>query len=377
MSSQNIKRCAIIMAGGSGERFWPLSRIKKPKQLLELSGSGRTMLEEAIDRVRGIIDIQDVFIITSSVLRQPIMEAIPELPAENVVAEPTKRNTAPCLALASSIIQAKYPVYSSNQISAAVLTADHIMTPVENFQNDIKDAFDLVENSNLIATIGIVPTRPETGYGYIEAAESINQKSNIFSVRRFVEKPNLERAQQYLEMGNYVWNSGMFFWRLDTFDTSLSKSLAVVGNEIPKMKLELAGINSENIEEKIHNISDLFANMPNISIDYGLMEKANNVAVVKSSFHWDDIGSFDSLDRVRSKDENNNIVSGKVEIIDMRNSIVINSQQQSKTIVTALGLEDIVIINTDDAIMICPKDRVQEVKKIVEQIRANGSEEYL
>ncbi len=375
-----MKRVAIIMAGGSGERFWPLSRAKRPKQLLNLNSQSQTMIEESIDRISSLIPAEDIYIITSSILLEPIRNALPNLPAENVIAEPAKRNTGPCLALAAAFIKEKYNSfdYSDNQISIAVLTADQRIEPAELFVKTVDDVLSYIENHNVLATIGIMPSRPETGYGYIHIADKFekNDKPQIQSVIKFLEKPNIEKAQEFVEAENYLWNSGMFFWRLDYFIEELTNHLSEVGNKIEELCSLYRNKTNLQLPDFLPTAKELYESFPNISIDYALMEKAKNVVVAKALFDWDDIGSFDSLDRVHSKDESCNISIGMNSLIETSNSIVFNSSKE-KMIVATLGLDEMVVIVTDDAVMVCPKNRVQEIKKNVEDIRKQGKIDWL
>lgn len=375
-----MKRTVVIMAGGSGERFWPLSRINKPKQLLALV-SDKTMLEEAIDRVKLYINNEDIFIITSKVLLEPIRKVLPQLPPENIVAEPYKRNTAPCLALASAFISSRYEgSYSPSEISIAVLTADHIIEPKEAFLKTIETAFDFVEKNKALATIGIPPTKPHTGFGYIEVESPFdNNQTNceIKPVLRFLEKPNYEKAVEFLEKGNYLWNSGMFFWRLDTFNSSLCETMPEIGNKIETMKALYANNTEKAFEGSYEAIDELFKQMPDISIDYALMEKAKNVVVAKALFQWDDVGSLDSLQDKLPKDESNNITKGTCIICNTSDSIIINSTTQKKMLFAGLGLNNMVVVLTDDAVLVCPKDKVQDIKNCISEIRKRGYNEYL
>ena len=312
-----MKRTVIIMAGGAGERFWPLSRRKKPKQLLKLE-TNKTMLEQSIDRILPLIDVNDIYIITSELLLKPIRETLPMLPKENIIAEPFKRNTAPCLALGTSFIAAKYAGhYSPNEISVAVLTADQSINPIEGFVETVNSALNFVENNNSIATIGIQPSRPDTGYGYIEVDEPFNNDktgSEIKKIIRFHEKPSLEKAQNYIEKGNFLWNSGMFFWRLDVFFEQMAKHLPEVGKWTNDMIRKSTGKTDICYEGIFEPLKDIFETMPDISIDYGLMEKTDNSVVARAKFLWDDIGSWDSFDRIKKKDETNNIIEGKAAL---------------------------------------------------------------
>ncbi len=368
------------MAGGSGERFWPLSRKRKPKQLLSLE-SDKMMLEQSLNRILPVIPPDDIFIITSELLLEPIRAAIPLLPPENILAEPFKRNTAPCLALAASFIEAKYsPEYKREEISIAVLTADQSIKPDEGFAETIATTLEFVEKNSAIATIGIIPSRPETGYGYIEINERFSTEKNkpeILPVVKFHEKPELPLASQYLEAGNYLWNSGMFFWRLDVFIEQMKKHLPAVGSKIDEMSKLSVGKTNIAHKNAFNYVADIFEKFPDISIDFGLMEKADNVVVAKALFDWDDIGSWDSLDRIKKKNKNGNIIEGITSLHDVANSTIINQSTDNKIIVAGIGLNNFVIVVTDDAVLVCPKDRVQEVKQCVKQIRESDNDKWL
>ena len=369
-------RTAVIMAGGSGERFWPLSRKRKPKQLLSLGKTEKSMIQESVDRASRVISPENIFIITSEILAEPIRDAL-SIPRENVIPEPAKRNTAPCLALSAAFINEKFGVIKSEKISMAVLTADHIMEPQEKFEQTLDAAMTYVELNEVIATIGITPTRPETGYGYIQKANgklSLNE-TNIYEVVEFKEKPNLETAEKYIESGDYLWNSGMFFWRLDTFIEQMKKHLPSVGDDIENLSACYEG--QTNIELKHQNaLSQIFSSFPDISIDYGLMEKADSVVVVESLFEWDDIGDLNSLDRTKKADENGNILIGANSVIKSNNCILINETDNEKVIST-IGMHNVVVVLTNDAVLVCDRDRVQDVKLSVKDIRERFGEEWL
>ncbi len=363
------------MAGGSGERFWPLSRKSKPKQLLPLA-SKKTMLRESIERISRIIHPEDIYIITGSLLLESIRQALPMLPAENVIAEPYKRNTAPCLALGAAFIAEKYSdEYKPNEISIAVLTADQKIMPNEAFEKTVDEALFYVENNAVLGTIGILPSRPETGYGYIEVDKPFDYDKNkvqIKKVKRFCEKPDEETAKEFVKAGNYLWNSGMFFWRLDVFIDEMAKALPDVGGKIGEMSSCYTKWTTKALPEPLKTVAPIFEKFPDVSIDYGLMEKSKIVVVAKALFDWDDIGSWDSLERVRKPDENGNILVGKTALVDVTNSVVVNYSSEKKMIATGVGLDNVVIVLTDDAVMVCPKDKVQNVKQIVSLVKEEG-----
>ncbi len=369
-----MQRTCVIMAGGSGERFWPVSRRSRPKQLLALTDSGKTMIAEAIERIAPLIPERDIFIITSEMLLAPTREALPNFPPENIIAEPAKRNTAPCLALAAAFIASRYKNLTPEQISIAVLTADHTIEPASSFRETVDIALTCAEKSNDLVTIGIKPTRPETGYGYIHAAS--NPKVNTaVKVNQFCEKPEKERAVKFVSSGNYFWNSGMFFWRLDTFVLEISTAMPHYARKIIELMQAYSQSNAEALAESEPKARECFAEFPDISIDYGLMEKTSKVSVVPAAFVWDDVGSWDALDRLRTPDSVGNILEGNTTAIDSNRSIILNNS--STMAVAVVGAEDLTVIVTDDAVLVCPKNRVQDVKKVVSALREAGKEQYL
>lgn len=354
----------VIMAGGSGERFWPLSRMRKPKQLLALTSSSM-MIEEAIDRIAPLVPSERILIITSEVLQQPLIDALPGIPAENVIAEPAKRNTAPCLALACSVIRARE---GGNDALMAVLTADHFIGNADAFRGDVSRALTFASTYDALVTIGIPPTRPETGYGYIHVGEP-TVVAGVSHVLEFKEKPDLATALDYVRSGRYVWNSGMFFWRTEALRSAMLAVLPDVGSAIDALTDDLATQNT-------HHMSEVFHALPDISIDYGVMERSHNVHVVPATFPWDDVGSWDALERMRPLDAAQNVVDGEVTVVDTEGSIVVNAHGGSHT-VTTVGLRDTVVVVTPDATMVCPKDRAQDVKRIVTQLRSQDRHDIL
>lgn len=369
-----MKKTAIIMAGGFGERFWPLSRMNRPKQILNLTSNDMNMLQESISKIDSLIDPQDIFVITSAELLNPIRNSLTELPPENIIAEPAKRNTAPCLALGSAIISARYKDLAPSAIVTAVLTADHKIEPKENFIGIVAEAMQFVSKADVLSTIGIKPTRPETGYGYIETG--MNLSGRISHVIRFREKPDNESAIKYFNSGNFLWNSGIFFWKLSTFNKQMNEYFPAIGSHIQELTELYKDCHSKVMDGANEKAFELFESMPSISIDYALMEKSDDVVCINSDFDWDDVGAWDSLYRVRQADENGNILTGNNLILETKNCIIVNDNSDEIT-VTGIGLENLVIINTKDSIMICPKDRAQDVKKIVEKLRDSGRTELL
>lgn len=376
---KTMKRIAVIMAGGSGERFWPLSRKKKPKQLLKLN-SEITLLEESIDRIKGIIPKEDIFIITGELLLEHIRSTLKDFPPENVIAEPYKRNTAPCLALAAAFALARYDnQYGTSEITMAVLTADQLIQPLEGFHQTINFVMDYVAKNKVLATIGIKPSRPETGYGYIEVEKAFDYSKNICEiskVKSFHEKPDSAKATVFLDSGRYYWNSGMFFWRVDKFIEEMTRNLPDVGTKIEILKEIYLNKTKQILNESLKDARETFFSLPDVSIDYGLMEKAGDVVVAKALFDWDDIGSWDSLGRFRRTDENSNILDGNNILIDSNNTTIIN-QSNERILFAGLGLDNFVVVVTEDAVLVCPKEQAQKVKKIVEQIKKTDRDKWL
>lgn len=371
-----MKRAAIIMAGGSGERFWPLSRRNHPKQLLKLLNPDKTLLDESIERIARVIPPEDIFIITGEHLLQPIRESLRVVPPENVIAEPAKRNTAPCLALGAAVLLERYGL-NPDEIVMAVLTADQLISPDEKFAETIDGILNYVSDNAALATIGIKPTRPETGYGYIEVEEKFIDDGNleIRPAQAFREKPGYSTACKYIESGRYLWNSGMFFWRLDEFIAQMIKQAPEIGTKIDEMKSKYSGLSRETLTTANPAIQELFEGFNDISIDYALMEKADSVVVAKALFQWDDVGSWDSLERVKQKDSRRNIAEGNIVMFDSKDNIIINSSADK--IVGLIGIENMAIIATEDALLVCPKDRVQEIKKIAGDIKQKYDNKWL
>jgi len=375
-----MKNVAVIMAGGYGERFWPLSRMSNPKQLLYLTNPNKFMLEEAIDRISDFIPVEDIFIITNEMLQPLIRTALPNMPAQNIVAEPAKRNTAPCLALASSIIKAKYEPQGikEDSITMSVLTADHLIRPKADFIKTVKEAIDTASEGKYLVTIGINPYRPETGYGYIEIGDKViksNEQIKTYNVSSFKEKPDHKLAEKYVESGEYLWNSGMFFWRLDLFNKEMKKAQPVIGDSIITMEKIYKWNEDVVIEGANILIKPVFEKLESISIDYALMEKANNVAVVKADFEWDDIGTWNALERIQDKDDNGNITKGDVTFVKANSNFVLNNSSNKEIVL--LGVKDMIVVETEDATLISTKESIEDIRMVIEEMKKKGLKRLL
>ncbi|HRT68459.1 MAG TPA: sugar phosphate nucleotidyltransferase, partial [Bacteroidota bacterium] len=336
-----MERVAIIMAGGSGNRFWPLSKINRPKQLIQFKENSPTLLEEAIDRALLVFKPENVYIITNQYMLDAIHKVIIKIPPENIIAEPAKRNTAPSLTLMSAILSVRYKLKGipESNISIGVLTADQKIFPNDAFARSIEALLRYVEFNPVLATIGIRPNRPETGYGYIEIQDEFEDSTSSIQIKplkSFHEKPTLDVAQRYYLQNRFLWNSGMFFWRLDVFIENMKKYTPEIGNNIQKLE-EFLRENPYEIDlTRNKQVLELYASLPDISIDYALMEKAERVVVERAIFTWEDVGTYDALPRIYSVDNSNNYLNGNIETIDTKNSIIINQNNLNDFLIATL-----------------------------------------
>ncbi len=352
-----MKRYACILAGGRGERFWPMSTLQRPKQVLALS-SEKPMLAEAVDRIADLVPPEQVLVITNAALVEACRSAIPQVPAENVIGEPCGRDTAAACALAGAIVAKRAP-----EAVLAMLTADHVMRDGDRFRTVLKAAFERAERESVIVTLGIKPDYPSTGFGYIECDEGETQDGVLFrSAKRFVEKPDRETAERYLETGRYLWNGGMFIWSVGTLQDALDRHVPALA----QMARHL--MPSVDTPDFARALQAAYAPLSRISIDYAVMEKAANIVTAESSFGWMDVGTWAALEKLHDKDAQGNTCLGLVEAFDSRDNIVV-----SKDRLTALiGAENLVVVHAGDATLICPKDRTEDVKQLVQALAARG-----
>lgn len=358
------------MAGGSGERFWPLSRKLRPKQLLNLTSPDHSLLAEAVSRLLPVIPAARVLIVTGAHLVQPIRAARVGVPDENVVAEPCKRNTAGCLAFAAALVCQRFG--AAAEVTMAVVTADHQIEDAARFQATVATALAAAEQHDALVTIGVRPTRPETGYGYIEFADSATSVAGgtpdipVFPVVCFREKPDLATAQQFLSTGRFLWNSGMFFWRVSTF---LAETAAANPQTARTIEALVQALRAGDPAQ----LAAMFATLPDISIDYALLEKARRVLAVRADFPWDDIGAWDALARTFPADAAGNVTAGNPVLVDTRNCIVYNEPGTAAMAVGVIGMENVAVIVAGDAILVVPKDRAQDVRAIVAELKKRGA----
>lgn len=372
-----MKTVAVIMAGGSGERFWPLSRCAYPKQLLKLQDD-QHMLDMAVERILPLVPMEDIHVVTVAPLVDAIYREMPELVRENIIAEPEGRNTAACLALASAFIAEKY----GEDVVMAVFTADHFIKDLRAFQHDCRAAAEFTATSDGLLTFGIRPNRPETGYGYIEVGASASERDPIFHVDSFREKPDRATAERFLQDGDFFWNSGMFFWKNSVFQAALQRHLPAMAGAIGPMRLAFQKGDAGAAE-----LAAIYARLEKISIDVGLMERAEKVFVLRASFDWDDIGTWASLYRILPRDTAGNATFGDCIFLKSTDSVAYSvgsgpgpSGTEAGTtgpVVIGYNLKDIVIVHTPDAILVLPADEVQNVKDVVAYLRANGKQAVL
>lgn len=351
------------MAGGKGERFWPKSRTNLPKQFLNISGS-KSMIQQSIDRLEKMIDISQIFIVTNGLYAELIKAQIPHLPHDNIIIEPMGRNTAPCIGLASILIEEKFP--DSTMI---VLPSDHIIENEEGFVKILKTAVEVAQSSTSLVTLGIQPTYPETGYGYIESTDHKNviNELEVYKVNKFVEKPDQATAQSYMEAGNFYWNSGIFIWRTEVIRKYIKSLMPEMHDILETMRAAFGTSNRDKV------IKEEFIKMPDQSIDYGIMEKVEDIFVIPCVFGWDDVGSWTALERINELDENGNVIKGNILNLDTKRCII----ESNGKLIATLGVEDLIIVDTEDVTLICTKDKAQEVKLLLKELRMQKLEQYL
>ncbi len=362
-----MQRIGVIMAGGSGERFWPVSRHLRPKQLLHLTSPSETMLEEAVTRLAPIIPAEQVFVVTGKHLAEPIRESGVGIPPENMIAEPAKRNTSGALAYAAACAMAHFGV--DTDVTMAVVTADHRIGKPELFRATVSRALETAEQQDALVTLGVTPDRAETGYGYIQTRTSFSDDEiPVFEVAAFKEKPGIEEAASFLRAGNYYWNSGMFFWKVSVF----LKELDAARPELAQAVRAMANALKQGDYDRVQT---LFEDLDDISIDYALMEQAQRVLMVRADFPWDDVGAWTTLDRTHEHDEAGNVAVGDPVLHETRDCIVYNDAGAEKMAVGVVGVEGLVIVTTPDGVLVMPKERAQDVREVVKALKARNAQQ--
>ena len=357
--------CALIVAGGQGTRLWPMSRARMPKQMLPLIDNG-SMFQTSIKRIEPLFAPEDIFVVTTSDYAPELRQEAPQIPSENFIIEPYGKNTAPALALAMAYIQKRDP-----KATIAILTADHYISNREKFCRVLESAYHVAQDGKIV-TLGIAPSHPATGFGYIQQGDVMAKVGDftVYQSKRFTEKPDIVRATQFLASGQYSWNSGMFIWKVE-------QAMRDFEHYQPAMYALFSclqeAFDTTDYEQKL---ADIWEKLPQLSIDFAIMEKAEHIAVIPVNIGWSDIGSWSSLYDILPQDNFGNCIKGKAAasrvILDTRDTLV-----YSNRLTVAIGVENIVVVDTGDVLLICHKDRTEDVKQVVDYLKENGSEEYL
>ena len=356
----------VIMAGGVGSRFWPMSKTAHPKQFMDVLGTGKTLIQLTFDRFTKILPAKNIYIVTNEIYKELVLEQLPEISENQVLCEPSRRNTAPCIAYAN------YKIREENEDAIIVVApSDHIILKEDEFVSDIQTAMKAAEQNNWLITLGIRPSRPDTGYGYIQFKDEkvYPADDRLRKVKTFTEKPNLDIAKSFLASGDFLWNSGIFVWSLKSimaaFDTHLSDVDTLFKKRIGKY----------NTPGEEVFINETYAVCKNISIDYGVMEKADNVYVLSVDFGWSDLGTWGSLYAIREKDKNQNTVVGNhVMLYDTKNSIV---HVPDDKLVVLQGLDDYIVVEQDNVLLICRKEDEQQIRTFVNDVKVEKGEKYI
>ncbi len=356
---------ALIAAGGHGTRLWPMSRAKLPKQMLPLI-EDNSMFQTSVRRIEGVFSPKDIFVVTGRDMVDELRTEVPQIPAENFIIEPYAKNTAPAMALALAAIQRRDP-----EATVAILTADHYIARQDKFCQVLEAAWQVAQDDHIV-TLGISPSHPATGYGYIQQGKRLGDYKGfeLYQSKRFTEKPDIVRATQFLASGQYSWNSGMFIWRVDRAMRDLERFQPAI---YAMCSYLLSAVGSPDYETKLN---DIWETMPKLSIDFAVMEKADNIAVIPVDIGWSDVGTWASLYDILPQDNFGNCIKGDASdirvILDTRDTLVFSDR-----LTVAIGVQDIVVVDTDDVLLICHKERTQDVKQVVTYLRENGNDEYL
>lgn len=370
---KKVNNYCVIMAGGIGSRFWPFSRNNRPKQFLDFFGTGRSLIQMTVDRFRSLVPIENILIVTNVMYKDMILEQIPDMQPSQVLTEPARRNTAPCIAYATMHIKGQLCRYFGIDIATAdwdndprlkanivVAPSDHLIVQEQKFIDTIRTGLDFVSQNDTLLTLGMKPTRPETGYGYIQKAEPKEGWNDLFKVKTFTEKPNLELAKVFVESSEFLWNSGIFLWNLQTIsralETHLPELTAVFNQDIRKI--------GSNEEESY--IQTIFPTCPNISIDYGVMEKAKSVHVQQADFGWSDLGTWGSLYELTEKDDQRNAtLKCQAAYYGSEGNVVVLPEGH---LAVLKGMKDMIVVESDKVLLICPREDEQQLRQIVVDI---------
>lgn len=356
-----MRKTALIMAGGRGERFWPRSRQNMPKQFLSLTDDKKTMLQLTVERIQPLVGLEDIYIVTNRGYRELVRSQLPGLPEGNILCEPVGKNTAPCIGLGAVHMAKRY-----GEAVMMVLPSDHLIKYTSLFLNTLSDACEVAEQGGNLVTLGIAPDCPETGYGYIKFQPE-RTLGRAFAVERFVEKPDLETAKAYLASEQYLWNSGMFIWKTSTILENLQAHLPETYAGLCRIGEAIGTEREEQVLERE------FQAFQAESIDYGVMEKAKNIYILSGAFGWDDVGSWLAVSRIKRSNELGNVVEGNVVTVDTRDTII----QGGGKLIAAVGLEDMIVVDSEDALLICEKAHAGDIRKVLENLKICNRREYL
>ena len=359
----NKHHYVAIMAGGIGSRFWPMSRTNYPKQFLDILGTGKTLIQQTFERYARVVPEENIYVVTSNEYVPLVKKQLPEMAEENILSEPFRKNTAPCLAYMSFKLIKKDP-----KACMVAAPSDHLILEIDEFVKTTRSALDFVDHLNSFVTLGVTPTYPNTGYGYIQH-DTLEAAPGIFKVKTFTEKPNLELAKTFIASGDFLWNAGIFFWKvkniLNAFEKYLPEMYEVFAAEKDKF----------NTKEESAVINEIYPQCSNISIDFGIMEKADNVYVIPASFGWSDLGTWNSAWENMTKDPRENAIAGK-KVISIDASKCRVHVPDTKLIVLQ-GLENFIVVDTKDVLLICKKEKEQEIKDYLAEVKKAAGDKYL
>ncbi len=371
---KKMNNYAVIMAGGVGQRFWPKGTSKMPKQFIKIAHDKDSMIQQTFKRVERFINATKIYVVTNAAYKSLVRKQIPKIPEDNIICEPFGRNTAPCILLACIFLKQFNP-----KANVFVIPSDHVIDKLDEFESIVKCGLKFVEDNGGIVTLGITPTKPETGFGYIqydndncfsihiENGDGFGINECVYKVKAFAEKPDIETAKAFLESGDFLWNSGMFIFRADTMIEEIERLM-------PDMFFQM-----NPLQDKLHDkdfdkhLEHAYSQIKGISIDYGVMEKTDKVHIIRSSFGWSDVGSWDEIYNMRKKDASGNVKEGATVVINSKNCLVINDQRISALV----GVEDLLVIDTDNGLLICKRGESQNVKEVVDYLKRKGLDKYL
>lgn len=360
---KNKNTYVAIMAGGIGSRFWPLSRVTYPKQFLDILGAGKTLIQQTFERFNKLVPLENIYVVTANEYLKITRQQLPQLPEENILGEPFRKNTAPCIAYISFKLQ-----QINEDASLIVAPADHLILNEDRFLEVCNEALDFVNHFNALLTIGVKPTYPNTGYGYIQH-EGIEAIPSVYKVKTFTEKPNKELAKTFIASGDFLWNSGIFVWQVKRGIEGFKKHMSEM------YELFYADQHALNTEKEKEILETIYPQCSNISIDFGVMEKADNVYVIPADFGWSDLGTWNSAWENMEKDYLDNAVAGKNVIVFDTTKCIVHVPDEK--LVVLQGLDDYIVVDTNDVLLICQKEKEQEIKEYVAEVKRNKGDKYL